>query len=141
MDRELEDQVIVREGDRKWMEELLNVLVASGIPAALNVDTQCRKGCCNDAYRLLVSSRDAENANERIEEHFMKVHPELRASNEMISQGKCPACGSPTDPDTVECPDCGLILIVVDQGNDQQAADGCQIKNRVFLPGQYPDPK
>ena len=111
-DRALENPVMLREGDLKWMDELFNVLIDSGIPCVVNADAGCNKKCCGDTYRLLVSSLDAERASERIEDYCMEVHPEIRASRELAGQGKCPACGSPVRPDAVECPDCGLNLSV-----------------------------
>jgi len=113
-DKALENPVVVREGDLKWMDELFNVLIGFSIPCAVNADTGCNKGCCGDKYRLLVSSKDVEKANERIEEYYMKIHPEIQGSKEMISQGKCPACGSPVGSDAVECPDCGLTLLIIE---------------------------
>ena len=114
MDKSLGDAVVVREGSSKWMDELYSVLVESNIACAVNSDAGCKKGCCGDTYRLLVSSQDAEKASERIEEYCAEIHPELRASREMMSLGKCPACGSPVSPDAVECQDCGLTLLIID---------------------------
>lgn len=113
-DKALENPVVVREGDLKWMDELFNVLIDFSIPCAINADTECKKGCCGETYRLLVSSKDVEKANERIEEYYMEIHPEIQSSKEMISQGKCPACGSPVSTDAVECPDCELPLIIIE---------------------------
>jgi hypothetical protein len=113
-ERALENPVVVSEGDLKWMDELFNVLIDSSIPCLLNTDAGCNKGCCGDKYRLQVSAQDAERANERIQEYYAEVHPEIQASKEMMSQGKCPACGSPVNPDTVECPDCGLTLLIIE---------------------------
>lgn len=45
------------------------------------------------------------------EEYYMKIHPEIRDSKELMKQGKCPACGYSISPDAVECPDCGLPFI------------------------------
>jgi len=114
MDKSLGDAVVVREGSSKWMDELYSVLVESNIACAVNSDAGCKKGCCGDTYRLLVSSQDAEKASERIEEYCAEIHPELQASREMMSLGKCPACGSPVSPDAVECQDCGLTLLIID---------------------------
>ncbi len=60
----------------------------------------------------MVSADDLERARERIEEYYMEVSPELRASKELISEGKCPACGSPVAADEQECRDCGLPLLI-----------------------------
>ncbi len=114
MDKALENPVVVREGDLKWIDELFHVLIDSSIPCVVHVDTGCKKGCSGHSCRLLVSSKDVEKANERIEEYYMKIHPEIQASKEMISEGKCPACGSPVGSDAVECPDCGLTLLIIE---------------------------
>lgn len=114
-DRALENPVMLREGDLKWLDELYNVLIDSGIPCVVNTDAGCNKKCCGDTCRLLVSSPDAERAHERIEDYCMEVHPEIRASRELAGQGKCPACGSPVRTDAVECPDCGLKLLIVEE--------------------------
>ena len=44
----------------------------------------------------------------------MEIHPEIKDSRELITQGKCPACGSPVGSDAVECPDCGLMLLIIE---------------------------
>lgn len=110
----LEDPVAVREGDVRWMEELLQALTAAGIPCRLHADPGCATGCRGNTCKLLVSRRDAPRAHERCEEYFSEVHPEARASQEMMSQGKCPACGSNLDPAAAECPDCGLTLLIIE---------------------------
>jgi hypothetical protein len=114
MEKALENPIAVREGDLKWIDELFQVLINAGIPCVVHADTGCKKGCCGHPYRLLVSSKDVEKANERIEEHHMKIHPEIQASHELISQGKCPACGSQVSSDVVKCPDCGLTLLIME---------------------------
>ena len=111
----VQNTVVVREGDLNWMNELRTVLIEAGIPCAVHSDAGCKKGCCGAACRLLVSSEDFERARERIEEYYMEVSPEFRASKELISEGKCPACGSPVGTDERECRDCGLPLLIVEE--------------------------
>ncbi len=112
-DKDWEKPVAVREGSLQWVDELFKVLIDSGIPCVVNGDDGCNKGGCSPKYRLLVASQNAEMANERIEEYCMEMHPEIKTSNELISQGKCPACSRPIGLDTVECPDCGLTLLII----------------------------
>ncbi len=112
-EKTLENHVVVGEGDKNWMGELYTVLIDSGISCVITADAGCNKGCSADTRRLLVSSLDVEKAKERIEEHYAETHPEIQASNEMVNQGKCPACSSPVGSEAVECPDCGLMLLIV----------------------------
>jgi len=105
----------VREGDLKWIDELYNVLLNSGVPCTVITDVSCNKSCCGDKCKLIVAAEDAERAQARIEEYFVEMHPEIQASNELISEGKCPACGSPVKDDDTECIDCGLTLIIIEE--------------------------
>lgn len=111
----VENTVVVRDGDLDWMSELRAVLIDFGIPCTIHFDTGCKKGCCGDKCRLMVSSEDLERARERIEEYYMEVSPELRASNDLLKRGKCPACGSPVGSGERECRDCGLPLLIVEE--------------------------
>ncbi len=117
-EKAIRNAVVVREGDLKWLDELCNVLIDAGIPCIVTSDTSCNKGCCGDKWRLIVSKEDVERAKERIEEYFMEMHPEIRASNELASQGKCPACGSPVIAGANDCPDCGLKLVIIEEENE-----------------------
>ena len=47
-----------------------------------------------------------------IDEYYMELHPEIRESQELVDQGRCPACGYHVGTDARECPDCGLRLII-----------------------------
>jgi hypothetical protein len=113
-EKALDDRVKIREGDKKWIGELYHALIDAGIPCTISADAGCNKGCSADTRYLLVSKADAEKAHVRIEEYYTEVHPEVQASKELESQGKCPACGSPVGPDAQECPDCGLILLIME---------------------------
>lgn len=113
-DMALEAPFVVRKGDLKWINELYHVLIESGIPCSVDSDAGCNKGCCGDTCRLMVSSRDAERATQRIEDYYMEIHPEIRTSKEMMRQGKCPACSCPVDSDAVKCPECGLTLLIIE---------------------------
>ena len=111
----VENSVVVREGDLNWMTELREVLIDAGIPCTVQTNAGCKKGCRGAACRLVVSSDDFERARDRIEEYYMEVSPELRVSNELLKEGKCPACGSPVGPGDPECRDCGLPLLIVEE--------------------------
>jgi rRNA maturation endonuclease Nob1 len=111
----VQDTAVVREGDLDWLSELRTVLTDAGIPSAVRAASNCGQGCCGGAHRLVVSARDLQRAQERIEEYFMEVNPEVRASKELLQAGKCPACSSPVAADSRECPDCGLPLVIVEE--------------------------
>lgn len=111
----VENRAVVREGDLGWMTELRAVLLDAGIPCTLHAELNCKKGCCGDKFQLMVSPDDLERAQQRIEEYFMEINPELGTANELIKEGKCPACGFPVAPDARECSECGLSLFIIEE--------------------------
>lgn len=113
-EKALESQVAVRQDSLNWIRELHGVLIDSGISCTVTADDDCKKGCCGNTYRLMVSSEDAVEAHERIEAYYTEIHPEASVSRELAGQGKCPACASSVESDTKECPDCGLTLLVIE---------------------------
>jgi arginyl-tRNA--protein-N-Asp/Glu arginylyltransferase len=118
-EKAVRNAVMLREGDLKWLDELCNVLIDAGIPCSVISDEGCNKGRCGDNWQLIASKEDVERAEERIEEYFMEMHPEIRASNELVSQGKCPACGSPVRAGANECLDCGLTLVIIEEEDEE----------------------
>lgn len=114
----VQDSVVVRKGDLKWMEELRNVLIDSGIPCAIDSDEGCSKGRCGGEWLLLVDKEEAESAHARIEEYFADIYPEMKESNELASLGKCPACGYSLSPGAIKCPDCGLQFVIDEEATD-----------------------
>jgi len=114
----IENAVVVREGDLKWLSELYNVLIDAGIACAVTSDGCFNKSCRGAKCGLIVSKEDLERTQERIAEYYMEIHPELRASNDLMKQGKCPACGSPVAAEERECSDCGLTLVVVEDEDE-----------------------
>jgi hypothetical protein len=126
MAKAIEKAAVVREGDLKWLGKLYDVLIDAGIPCTVISDAGCKKGCCSNKCQLIVSTEDIERAQERVAEYYMEIHPELRASNELISQGKCPACGSPVGAGDNECSDCGLTLVIIEEENQEEEDGGGQ---------------
>jgi len=116
----IENSAVVREGDLKWLGELYNALIDSGIPCAVASPPGCNIGHCRNKLQLIVSKEDLERAQERVAEYFREIHPELRASHELAQQGKCPACGSPVGAGETECPDCGLTLLLIEEENQEE---------------------
>jgi uncharacterized OB-fold protein len=122
MERAIENEAVVREGDLDWMRELYAVLIDTGIPCSIRSDEGCGKSC-HGTHRLVVSPGDAERAQERIEEYFMEMHPEIRTSRELASEGRCPACGSPVGAGDRECPDCGLALVIIEEEREKRGQE------------------
>lgn len=122
MEKAVENEAVVREGDLDWMSELYAVLIDAGIPCTVRSDSGCKKSC-RGTHRLVVSPGDVERAQERIEEYFMEMHPEIRASRELVSEGRCPACGSPVGAGDRECPDCGLPLVIIEEEGEKTGQD------------------
>ncbi len=118
-EKTLGDGVVVRKGDLKWLDELYNILIDAGIPCTVTSETAC-KGHCGDDWLLVVSKADQARAKERIEQYFIELHPELRVSNELANEGKCPACGFPVAAGANVCPDCGLTFEVIDEEKDEE---------------------
>ena len=108
------DRAVVREGELDWLNELRAVLAEAEIPATIQSQASCGKGCCGDTFQLVVSSDDLEEAQQRIEEYFLIINPELNEASELIREGRCPARRSPVGSDAEECPDCGLPLLIVE---------------------------
>jgi hypothetical protein len=135
----IEDAVVVREGDLKWLRELYRILIDAGIPCTVIADAGCNKGCCGAKCQLIVSAEDHERAQERITEYFMEMHPELRVSNELLSQGKCPGCSSPVGAGDIECPDCGLTLLLIEEEAPSRKEMTCSILlNNLSVKNQQP---
>jgi hypothetical protein len=119
MEKAVENEVVVREGDLDWLGELHRVLIDAGIACTVRSEPGCNKSCCGDKCRLVVSPEDFERAHEKIEEYFVEMHPEARASRELSGEGRCPACGAAVGPDDRECRDCGLTLIVTEEEREE----------------------
>ena len=115
IEKAVENEVVVRQGDLNWLDELYKVLIEAGIPCTVRSDASCKKGSCGDLCHLVVSSEDFDRAHERIEEYFMEMHPEIRASQDLAREGKCPACGSAVGSGDRACPDCGLSLVIIEE--------------------------
>lgn len=119
----IENVAVVREGELKWLGELYNVLINAGIPCTVVSNLGCNKGRCSDKCKLIVSKEDIERAEERVAEYYREIHPELQASHELISQGNCPACGSPVGAGDNECSDCGLTLVIIEEEDREEEGD------------------
>jgi uncharacterized OB-fold protein len=107
-------EVIIREGEKEWIQELHHVLLDSGISCRISLP-DCTAEACGTTHHLLASEEDAAAATVRIENYYREIHPEISASETLAAEGKCPACGHHAGHDAKECPDCGLILLVEEE--------------------------
>jgi hypothetical protein len=107
-----DEWVTIREEGIEGIRELSDLLSRSGIFCKIALAPGCSTGKCGCRYLLLAAKRDARAAHDCIEELHTQKYPEIKTSQEWESQGRCPACGYCVSPDTKECPDCGLLLII-----------------------------
>jgi hypothetical protein len=69
-------------------------------------------------YGVYVRPVDVEAAAAIDEAFFREQIPDLPEGHGVsgapeVAEG-CPACGEPADPEAVECPSCGLALVVME---------------------------
>ena len=108
----LDEWVAIREEEKEGIRELSDLLSRNCISSKIALAPGCRTGKCGCRYLLLTAKTDAHAAHDCIEEYHTQKYPEIKTSREWESEGKCPACGYCVSPDTKECPDCGLLLII-----------------------------
>ena len=107
-----DEWVAIREEEKGGIRELSDLLSRNGIYSKIALAPGCSTGKCGCRYLLLTAKTDAPTAHDCIEEYHTQKYPEIKTSREWETQGKCPACGYCVSPDTKECPDCGLLLII-----------------------------
>ncbi|MBI5561479.1 MAG: hypothetical protein HY894_01300 [Deltaproteobacteria bacterium] len=102
--------VCVMEGPLDKVTELSGRLKKSGF------ETEALKiagagGCSPDSgFGVFVAKNQAAAAVGKMEEFWHGLHPEMKAAQERMNAGLCPACGAALNPANPECPDCGLFL-------------------------------
>ncbi|MCF6158082.1 MAG: hypothetical protein E3K32_05820 [wastewater metagenome] len=107
-----EEWVTIREEGIEGVRELSDLLTRNDIFCKIVLAPGCSTGKCGCRYLLLALKENAQIAHDCIEEFHTQKYPEIKASQEWESQGRCPACGFSVNPDMKECPDCGLLLII-----------------------------
>lgn len=102
--------VCVMEGKLDRVTELARGLVKDGFDARpLRIPGS--GGCSTDeGFGIFVDRSQAAVAVRRIEELWHSLYPEMRAAQERMDAGLCPACGARLSTDNPACPDCGLFL-------------------------------
>jgi len=111
-EEDAQEAVAIRQDRKSWILELHQVLIAKGYSSRVTVSPGCTPGACSETFLLIVPKEEAESAAKCIDEYAKEIHPELRKSKELASQGKCPACGYNVGFDAKECSDCGLLLVI-----------------------------
>lgn len=108
-------EVMVREGEKEWIQELQHVLLDSGVPCRISLPQDCSTGTCGSTHHLLVPEENATSATACIENYYREIHPEISESETLAAAGKCPACGHDVGHDAKECLDCGLLLLLEEE--------------------------
>ena len=119
-EEDIKNAVAIKEGGKRWIIELRDVLINKGFPCSIKIAQSSTPGQCGESFFLIVPKETAESATNLIGDYIHEVHPEIKESEELAAQGKCPACGSNTGADAKECPDCGLMLVVVSEEKEQE---------------------
>ncbi len=101
--------VTIEQGDIAKIAELHNVLNSREIPSEL-INATAVASSCNGGFMLQVPGYLKETAIAAINEHWHKLHPELKDGVKREASGECPACGFTLETASPECPDCGLNL-------------------------------
>jgi len=107
-----QDAIAIKNDKKNWILELHHVLIDKGYSSRVTVSPSCTPGKCGESFLLVVPKEDAESAAKCIDEYAKEMHPELKESEELTAQGKCPACGFDVGFDAKECSDCGLLLVI-----------------------------
>ncbi len=111
-EEDIKNAVAIKEGEKSWILELHDVLLNKGFSCTVTLSQNSSPGQCGESFLLIVQEEAAESAINCIADYIHKVHPEIKESEELAAQGKCPACGSDAGADATECPDCGLLLMI-----------------------------
>ncbi len=107
-----QEAVAIKQDEKNWIKELHRVLTDKGYSCRMTVTPGCTPGKCGESFLLIVPKEEAESAIKCIDEYHQELHPELKESEELAAQGKCPACGFDAGFDAMECSDCGLPLML-----------------------------
>ncbi len=107
-----DEWVVIKEEVQEWIQKLSHMLSEKDIPSRIALAPGCSAGTCGCTFLLLVGKKNVQAAHVNIDEYYMELHPEIRESQELVDQGRCPACGHHVGTDARECPDCGLRLII-----------------------------
>ncbi|MEE8423337.1 MAG: hypothetical protein V3S49_02230 [Thermodesulfobacteriota bacterium] len=111
-EEDIKNAVAIKEGGKRWILELRDLLINKGFPCTITISQSCPPGQCDESFLLVVPKEAAESAANCMAEYIHKVHPEIKESEELAAQGRCPACGSDAGVAATECPDCGLLLMI-----------------------------
>jgi hypothetical protein len=114
-EEEVQNCVVIKEGEKDLVFELHHVLLKKGYPCRVIPSPDTTPGKCGETFLLIVPKEEAPSAKQCLKEHSHEMYPELKQSEELAAQGKCPACGFDVGANTRECPDCGLLLLIEGQ--------------------------
>ena len=114
----IEELVCVRAASLGWAQGLSERLAAAGISHRIEVahddeeDGSVRRPGANLPYGVYVLPVDATGAAE-VDAAFTEYQiPDMPTEGGDVSDDACPACGTQITPETAECPECGIVLLV-----------------------------
>lgn len=122
-EEEVQNGVAIKEGEKNLIFELHHVLIEKGYPCRVITSPGATPGKCEEKFLLIVPEEEAPSATQSLKDHSHEMYPELKESEELAAQGRCPACGFDVGADAKECPDCGLILLI--EGQEECGDEGC----------------
>ncbi|UCH83344.1 MAG: zinc ribbon domain-containing protein [Candidatus Latescibacterota bacterium] len=109
-----EEVHLVREGPVGYLQELEVEMKKKGIRAVIQFLGGTPGTCPSKTrYGLYVRPNDLDAAKEIDHDYWIKGAPDKGASfryDEQELKGVCPACDTAIPDNTVECPECGLVV-------------------------------
>lgn len=106
--------VMVRAAAYDWILDLADELGRREIPVRI------KKSASSEQYGLFVRVEDGEAAAAVDREVYLAG---LREEIPEMREGACPACGTDLPAGAVECPECGLILAIPDDAEQETEGD------------------
>ncbi|MFQ5328621.1 MAG: hypothetical protein ACE5D4_01370 [Thermodesulfobacteriota bacterium] len=122
-EEEIQNGIPIKDGEKSLIFELHNVLIDRGYPCRVISSSDGTPGKCGEKFLLIVPEEEVLSAAQALKDYNYEIYPELKESEELAAQGKCPACGCDVGANAKECSDCGLILLI--EGQEECVDEGC----------------
>lgn len=115
--RKEEEGVLLREGRLDYLTDLGNRLSKESIRSSIGLRSDPKACAGATVYGLSVLPEDVDAAKEIDRALWLQGAPEHASSYRYTEQelvGKCPACGTALPGAGGECPECGLVVGIVE---------------------------